>query len=314
MKCYQQQIYELRLKRHHETIISLSKDDSNKRVVEILLCPTTEEELQFANAYLDFLEDAIRININAAYDNIYGIDLEYSLAAEYYEKYKVRKYGFHGTSHSYVSKRAAELLGKDYSELKTIVCHLGNGASVSAVKNGKCVDTSMGLTPNAGVMMGSRCGDIDCSIVPYIMEQTGMSAKEMDNALNKQSGLLGISGLSSDSRDIEDGMKIGNQRCTLAQQMFTRRIIDHIAKYYVQLGGCDAIIFTAGVGENSIDTRRAVLEKLEVLGIKVDETANNVRGVETKITTDDSSVPAYIIPTNEELMIAKDTYSLVLQG
>ena len=172
----------------------------------------------------------------------------------------------------------------------------------------------MGLTPNAGLIMGSRCGDMDATVVTYAMEKTGMSPKEMNDVLNKQSGLLGISGISNDSRDIEDGIKNGNERCLLAQNMYVKRIVEYIAKYYVLLGGCDAIIFTAGVGENSVMTRKQVLDKLAILGIKVDNEANEVRGIEQKITTDDSKIPAYIIPTNEELMIAKDTYSLVLQG
>ena len=239
---------------------------------------------------------------------------EYMYAVPYawYNDYKIRKYGAHGTSHKYVSMRMNEILGR--TDTKLITCHIGNGASISAVKDGKCVDTSMGLTPNAGLIMGSRCGDMDATVVTYAMEKTGMSPKEMDTVLNKQSGLLGISGVSSDSRDIENGIKEGNERCILAQDMYVKRIVEYIAKYYVLLEGCDAIVFTAGVGENSISTRKAVLDKLRVLGIKVDEEANNVRGVETKITTDDSSIPAFIIPTNEELMIAKDTYSLVLQG
>ena len=239
---------------------------------------------------------------------------EYMYAVPYawYTEYGIRKYGAHGTSHKYVALRMNEILGRN--DTKLITCHIGNGASISAVKDGKCVDTSMGLTPNAGLIMGSRCGDMDATVVTYAMQKTGLSAKEMDTVLNKQSGLLAVSGVSSDSRDIEDGIKAGNERCILAQEMYVKRIVEYIAKYYVLLGGCDAIIFTAGVGENSIDTRREVLEKLAALGIKVDTEANNVRGVETKITTDDSSVPAYIIPTNEELMIAKDTYSLVLQG
>ena len=236
----------------------------------------------------------------------------YAVPYSWYTEYGIRKYGAHGTSHKYVALRMNEILGRN--DTKLITCHIGNGASISAVKDGKCVDTSMGLTPNAGLIMGSRCGDIDATIVTYAMQRTGLNAKEMDTVLNKQSGLLAISGVSSDSRDVEDGIKAGNERCILAQEMYVKRIVEYIAKYYVLLGGCDAIIFTAGVGENSIDTRRSVLEKLEVLGIKVDIEANNVRGVETKITTDDSTVPAYIIPTNEELMIAKDTYSLVLQG
>ena len=236
----------------------------------------------------------------------------YAVPYSWYTEYGIRKYGAHGTSHKYVALRMNEILGRN--DTKLITCHIGNGASISAVKDGKCVDTSMGLTPNAGLIMGSRCGDMDATVVTYAMQKTGMSAKEMDTVLNKQCGLLAVSGVGSDSRDVEDGIKAGNERCILAQEMYVKRIVEYIAKYYVLLGGCDAIIFTAGVGENSIMTRKQVLDKLAVLGIKLDEEANNVRGVETKITTDDSTVPAYIIPTNEELMIAKDTYSLVLQG
>ena len=232
----------------------------------------------------------------------------YPVPFEWCEKYKVRKYGFHGTSHKYVAYRMNEILGRYNTRL--ITCHIGNGASISAIKEGQCINTSMGLTPNAGLMMGSRCGDLDATVVTYMMQQLECTAEEMDTILNKQSGLLGISGVSSDSRDIEDGMKIGNPRCTIAQQMFTRRIIDHIAKYYVQLGGCDAIVFTAGIGENSAHTRREVLDGLAALGVKIDEEANDCRGVERLITTEDSSIPCYIIPTNEELMIARDTYLL----
>lgn len=232
----------------------------------------------------------------------------YPVPYEWYTKYAVRRYGAHGTSHKYVTMRANEILGN--SEARLITCHIGNGASISAVKAGKCVETSMGLTPNAGLMMGTRCGDIDDTILPYIMEETGMSAKEMDTALNKQSGLLGISGVSSDSRDIEDGINNGDERCILAQKMYVKRIVDFIAKYYVELGGCDAIIFTAGVGENSISTRMQVMEKLACLGVKPDTERNNVRGKEALITADNSKIPVYVIPTNEELMIATDTYNL----
>ena len=232
----------------------------------------------------------------------------YPVPFEWCEKYKVRKYGAHGTSHKYVAYRMNEILGRYNTKL--ITCHIGNGASISAIKDGDCINTSMGLTPNAGLMMGTRCGDMDATVVTYMMQQLNCTAEEMDAILNKQSGLLGISGLSSDSRDIEDGMKIGNPRCTLAQQMFTRRIIDHIAKYYVQLGGCDAIVFTAGIGENSVHTRREVLDGLAALGVKIDEEANDCRGVERLITAEDSAIPCYIIPTNEELMIARDTYLL----
>ena len=232
----------------------------------------------------------------------------YPVPYEWYTKYAVRRYGAHGTSHKYVSMRANEIL--DNEDARLITCHIGNGASISAVKAGKCVETSMGLTPNAGLMMGTRCGDIDATILPYIMEETGMSAKEMDTALNKQSGLLGISGVSSDSRDIEDGINNGDERCILAQKMYVKRIVDFIAKYYVELGGCDAIIFTAGVGENSISTRMEVMEKLACLGVKPDEERNNVRGKEALISDDNSKIPVYVIPTNEELMIATDTYNL----
>lgn len=232
----------------------------------------------------------------------------YPVPYEWYTKYAVRRYGAHGTSHKYVTMRANEILGN--SEARLITCHIGNGASISAVKAGKCVETSMGLTPNAGLMMGTRCGDIDATILPYIMEETGMSAKEMDTALNKQSGLLGISGVSSDSRDIEDGINNGDERCILAQKMYVKRIVDFIAKYYVELGGCDAIIFTAGVGENSISTRMQVMEKLACLGVKPDVERNNIRGKEALITADNSKIPVYVIPTNEELMIATDTYNL----
>ena len=233
----------------------------------------------------------------------------YALPYNWYTDYQVRKYGAHGTSHNYVANRLSEILNK--KDCKVIVCHLGNGGSITAVKDGKCVDTSMGFTPNAGVIMGTRCGDIDASIIPYMMKKTNMTYQDIDNAINKQSGFLGISGVSSDSRDIEDGIKQGNERCLLAQHMFIRRVVDYIAKYYVLLNGVDAIAFTAGIGENSIDIRKGIIEKLAILGIKIDEEKNNVRGKEQLITTSDSSVPVYIIPTDEEVMIARDTYNLI---
>ena len=214
------------------------------------------------------------------------------------------------TSHFFISREIAKRVGKPADQVNAIICHLGNGGSVSAVLNGKCIDTSMGLTPNAGIVMGSRCGDIDASIIPYIMEVTGMSIKEVDNMLNKKSGLLGISGVSSDSRDVEDGCKEGNKRCILAQNIYARKVIEYIAKYYVLMGGCDALCFTAGIGENSIITRKNIIDGLSALGIKLDEVANNVRGEEKLISAKDSSVPCYIIPTNEEVMIARDTYNL----
>lgn len=242
------------------------------------------------------------------HQTIEEVNYMYAVPYEWYTKYNVRKYGFHGTSHKYVSLRANEILKRDNTKL--ITCHIGNGASISAVLNGKCIDTSMGLTPNAGLMMGSRCGDIDASIVSYISECTGLSATDVNTKLNKESGLLGISGVSSDSRDIESGINNGDERCILAQNMYVKKIVDYIASYYVELGGCDAIIFTAGLGENSIIVRKSIMEKLAVLGIRLDEERNNVRGKEALITADNSKIPVYVIPTNEELMIATDTYNL----
>lgn len=232
----------------------------------------------------------------------------YALPYDWNEKYLVRRYGAHGTSHKYISQKMNEILGRD--DTKLITCHIGNGASISAVVNGICVNTSMGLTPNAGLIMGTRCGDIDATIVPYIMEKAKLTPKEMDTIMNKESGLLGISGVSSDSRDIETGIKEGNRRCELAQKMYVRRIIDYIAKYYVEMGGCDGIIFTAGVGENSVPVRKQVVEGLKVLGITLDEEKNNIRGALQKISTNESAIPVYVIPTDEELMIARDTFAL----
>ncbi len=236
------------------------------------------------------------------------VNYMYAVPYEWYTKYNVRKYGFHGTSHKYVSMKANELLGR--TDTRLITCHIGNGASISAVAGGKCIDTSMGLTPNAGLMMGTRCGDIDASIVSYISECENLSATEVNNKLNKESGLLGISGVSSDSRDVEDGIARGDKRCILAQNMYVKKIVDYIAAYYAELGGCDAIIFTAGVGENSITTRAQILEKLSCFGVKLDTERNDVRGKVQLITADNSKIPAYVIPTNEELMIAIDTYNL----
>ena len=233
----------------------------------------------------------------------------YALPMSWYEDLKVRRYGAHGTSHKFVSERMNEILGR--TDTKLITCHIGNGASVSAVLNGKCINTSMGLTPNAGLIMGTRCGDIDASIIPYVMEKTGMSPKEIDNAINKESGLLAISRKSSDSRDIEDGIAAGDANCILAQKMYVRRIVDYIAKYYVELGGCDAIVFTAGIGEKAIDTRRDVINELKALDIYLDSEANNVKSEEKLISTKDSKVQCWIIPTDEELMIARDTLKLI---
>ena len=263
-------------------------------------------------AFKEFMPNAVH---TAVFDTAFHQTMPeeafmYALPYEWYTEYGVRKYGAHGTSHKYVSRRINEILGRE--DTKIIVCHLGNGGSVSAVLNGKCIDTSMGFTPNAGVIMGSRCSDTDISILPYVMNITKMSAKEMDTIINKKSGLLGISGVSSDARDVEEGAKDGNKRCLLALKMYNRRVIEYIAKYYVLLGGCDAICFTAGIGENAIGTREEIMKGLEVLGVKVDEERNNVRGCEALLTKDSSKIPCYLIPTNEEVMIARDTYNLVL--
>lgn len=233
----------------------------------------------------------------------------YAVPYNWYTDYKVRRYGAHGTSHKYVSLKMNEILGRYNTKL--ITCHIGNGASISAVVDGKCVNTSMGLTPNAGLIMGTRCGDIDATIIPYIMEKLNLSPKEVDTFMNKESGLLGISGVSSDSRDIEDGINHGNERCALAQKMFVKRIVDYIAKYYVEMSGCDGIVFTAGIGENSVSTRREVLDSLKILGIEIDEEKNKVRGETVCITTPNSSIPCYVIPTDEELMISRDTYNII---
>lgn len=233
----------------------------------------------------------------------------YPVPYHWYEEYHVRKYGAHGTSHRYIATKLAEEL-KD-ENLNIISCHLGNGGSITAISNGKCVDTSMGFTPHAGIMMGTRSGDIDVSIVPYVMEKEGKSASEIMNDLNKKSGFLGVSEFSSDSRDIEEGIKQGNEKCILAEEMFVNSVVKYIAQYYVLLGHVDAICFTAGIGENSVDTRLQIIEKLAPLGIKIDVEKNNVRGKFAKINSDDSAVEIYVIPTNEELMIAKDTMDII---
>ena len=233
----------------------------------------------------------------------------YAIPMSWYDEYKVRRYGMHGTSHKFVTERMNEILRRN--DTKLITCHIGNGASISAVVNGKCINTSMGLTPNAGLIMGTRCGDIDASIIPYIMEKTGMSPKEIDNVLNKESGLLSLTGKSNDIRDITEGINNGDENCILAHKIYVKRIVDYIAKYYVEMNGCDAIVFTAGVGENSINTRREVINRLGSLGITLDEEANDVRVEERLISTKDSKTECWIIPTDEELMIARDTLELI---
>lgn len=233
----------------------------------------------------------------------------YPVPYAWYRDYKVRKYGFHGTSHRFIVEQVKELTGKD--NLKVISCHIGSGASIAAVDSGKCIDTTMGFTPLAGVMMGTRSGDVDPSIIPYIMEKEGKNASEVIDDLNKKSGLIGMSEVSSDYRDIQKGMSEGDDSCILASDKMIKTIVGYIANYYVLLGGADVIAFTAGLGENSIALRATVIEKLSCLGIKIDNEANDFKGEVRKISTDDSSALVYVIPTNEELMIARDTLNLV---
>lgn len=233
----------------------------------------------------------------------------YAIPYEFYEKYGIRKYGFHGTSYSYVSKKLAEVMGRE--DIKAIICHIGSGGSICAVKNGKCVNTSMGYSPLDGVVMGTRSGSVDPSIVTVIMDKEGLNASEVIDIFNKKSGLLGLSGISNDCRDVEDGVKSGNERCVLAIDKFVQSVVNYIATYYVELGGIDALVFTAGIGENGPEIRSQIVEKLECLGIKIDADKNNVRGKLTDITSDDSKAKVFIIPTDEELMIAKDTLTLI---
>ncbi len=260
------------------------------------LMPTVPQVTVFDNAFHSTMPDYAYL---------------YAVPYEIYEKYHVRRYGFHGTSHRYVSHRVAEILGKDIKDLKIVTCHIGNGASVAAIKDGKVMDTSMGLTPLAGVMMGSRSGDIDASAVTYIMEKLGKKPQEMADYLNKESGVLGISGISSDMRDVESAAKEGNQKAQLALKMYNYRIKKYIGAYAAAMGGVDVVVFTAGVGENQISMREEACAGLEFLGIKIDKEKNNVRGKEAEISADDSRVKVWVVPTDEEIVIARDTMALV---
>ncbi len=235
----------------------------------------------------------------------------YGLPHEYYEKYKVRRYGFHGTSHDFVSHKLAELLGKPYDSLKMIICHLGNGASVSAIKDGKCQDTSMGLTPLEGLVMGTRSGDIDPSIMEFIANKEGLDIAGVMNVLNKKSGVFGVSELSSDFRDLEEGAEAGNEKAQLAMDVFAYRVAKYVGSYVAALNGVDAIAFTAGIGENAPLIRKMVLSYLGYLGIELNEEENNKRGDDMLISTPDSKVTVMVIPTNEELAIARQTVALV---
>lgn len=240
----------------------------------------------------------------------------YALPYEYYEKYKIRRYGFHGTSHRYVSQRAAAMLGRDIKNpkgLKVVTCHLGNGSSIAAVADGKCMDTTMGLTPLEGIMMGTRCGSIDPAIIPFLMEKEHMSAKEIDTMMNKKSGILGVSQTTSDNRDIEEGARKGNKRYQLIESMLCHQLTKYIGGYAAAMGGLDAVVFTGGIGENNPQYRTRVAEKLAFLGVKIDETLNakaKRTSEEFDISTPDAKVRMLVIPTNEELMIARDTLEL----
>lgn len=235
----------------------------------------------------------------------------YGIPYEYYEKYKVRRYGFHGTSHSFVSKRTAELLGKDIKDTKIIVCHLGGGASICAVEGGKSIDTTMGLTPLEGITMGTRSGNIDPAIIEFIAGKEGKSIPEIMNMLNKESGVLGISGVSSDFRDINKGMAENNKRCDIAMNVFCYQAAKFIGGYVAAMNGVDAVVFTAGVGENDPLVRKLTCDRLKYLGIEIDDETNKLRGEEVRISSDNSRVPVYVVPTNEELAIARETVALI---
>ena len=266
------------------------------RAVDALM-PTTPQVCVFDNAFHSTMPDYAYL---------------YAIPYELYEKYHIRRYGFHGTSHRYVSQRVCEILGLDVNNSRIITCHIGNGASVAAVLNGKVIDTSMGLTPLAGLMMGSRCGDIDASAVTYLMDKLGKKPQEMADYLNKQSGVLGITGISSDMRDVENAAQKGNKRAKLALEMYDYRIKKYIGAYAAALGGVDAIVFTAGVGENQTGTREQACAGLEFLGIKIDKAKNaTIHGEEAIISTSDSKVKVVVVPTDEEIVIARDTKELV---
>ncbi len=235
----------------------------------------------------------------------------YPIPYEYYEKYGIRRYGFHGTSHDFVSAECAKLLGKDIKDLKIVTCHLGNGSSITAVKGGQCIDTTMGFTPLAGILMGTRCGDIDPAVAMFIMNKEGLTPDEMNNIMNKKSGVLGVSGVSSDFRDLDAGAEAGNERCRLALDMFAYQATKYIGSYAAAMGGVDAIVFTAGIGENNPVMRADIVKPLEFLGAKIDEELNNIRGEARIVSTADSKVKVCVIPTNEELSIARQTLAVI---
>ena len=261
-------------------------------------------------AFMKALPNTIQVGV---FDTAFHTTMEpteyiYPVPYEWYEKYGVRKYGFHGTSHRFINKTISEYLKRD--DLKVISCHIGNGGSITAIDSGKVIDTSMGFTPLAGIMMGTRCGDIDASMLSYLAGKTGKTLDELTNDLNKKSGLLGVSEVSSDSRDVENAANEGDAKAILAQEMYARKIANYIAMYNNLLGGADVITLTAGVGENSKTMRKSILDKIASLGVKIDEERNDFRGEFRLISTDDSKIPVYVVPTDEELMIAMDTVEL----
>jgi len=263
-------------------------------------------------AFQEKLPNAVSV---AVFDTAFHQTMEkdaylYPVKYDLYKNYGVRKYGFHGTSHKYVSERAIDLLGMPAEDTKIITVHIGNGGSLAAVKGGKSIDTTMGFTPLAGIMMGTRSGDVDPAVVPFIMEKEGIDVAAAVNILNKESGLAGVSGISSDMRDIIDA-KDTNEQAQIAFNLFAKRIADYIGSYYIQLGGVDAIVFTAGIGENSAPAREAVMTRINVLGIEINHEANQKRGEELLISTPESKVKVFVIPTNEELVIAQDTYAFI---
>ena len=263
------------------------------------------------NAFREILPD---VPMSVVFDTAFHQSMDevsylYPVPYSWYSDYQVRKYGAHGTSHKYIAESVKKILGRD--NFKLISCHIGNGGSICAIKDMKCIDTSMGFTPLAGIMMGTRSGDIDPSIIPYVMEKEGKNASEIIDDLNKKSGLIGLSEFSSDMRDIVSKCDEGDPKAILAKNKYVRRVVDYISQYYVLLGGADMIVFTAGVGENNVPIRREICEKLSCLGIKLDLDKNNIRGETVKISSNDSSVDVYVIPTDEELMIARETLNLI---
>ena len=271
-------------------------------------------EAYYVNVFAQLLPHATQVAVfdTSFFTSLQPVNYLYPIETKYYSKYGVRKYGAHGTSHRYVANRTAELLQRPLTDLNLITLHLGSGASISAIAHGKPVDTSMGFTPLAGIMMGTRSGDIDPSIMPYIMEKEHLhDISDMITILNKKSGLLGVSGVSNDKRDIDEAAAQGNQQAQLAQEMFVNRIVKYVGSYLALLDAKpDALVFTAGVGENDQPVRQAVCEQLQHLGVKIDPQKNQVKGQEAEISTSDSPIKVFVVPTNEELMIARDTYQL----